>query len=88
VDGEKICDNLISICVKHLGVNFKKDTKLRDANFFSKEIHAQEREVVLILLELEHFLGFQFSDEFICNGGFNSFNSVFNYVKTRMIERE
>ena len=69
------------ICIKYLAIDFLKREDLQYKDFFSREINIEERELVLVLLELEKQVGIKFSDDFICNGGFKSFSSVCVYMK-------
>lgn len=68
------------ICFRHLQIDFMKQTALKDVNFFSSQIHAQPRELMLIMLDIENELQIKFPDQFIKEGGMRSFQSIVEFV--------
>lgn len=73
-------EKINQICIRHLNVDFLKNVELRNKHFFSKEIDASVREVVLVLLDIEKELGCIFSGEFLRDEGFSSFETVIDYM--------
>lgn len=72
------------IFIKHLNMDFLRNTELINKHFFSKEINAPIREVVLALLDIEKEFGRIFSDEFLHNEGFKSFETVIDYMRLNL----
>ena len=76
----KNIEKVNQICKRHLNVDFLKDAELRKKHFFSKEVGASVRELVLVLLEIEKELEYTFSDEYLKSGGFGSFDMIVDYM--------
>ncbi len=72
------------ICIQYLKIDFIKNPNLANKNFFSKEINAMPRDIMLIMLEIEKNLNFKFSDDFIKKGGFKSFRSIIDYIDDKL----
>lgn len=72
---------LNSIFIKHLGIDYLKNVDLQCEHFFSNKLNVPGRELVLIMLDIENEFEFSFSEDFLREGKFESFNSICDYIK-------
>lgn len=68
------------ICIQYLEIDFLNNPNLVNKSFFSKEINAMPRDIMIIMLKIEKTLNLRFSDDFIKKGGIKSFKSIIDYI--------
>lgn len=68
------------ICIQYLEIDFLNNPNLANKSFFSKEINAMPRDIMIIMLKIEKTLNLRFSDDFIKKGGIKSFKSIIDYI--------
>ena len=64
------------ILLEFTGVNFEKNSELKNMPFFGKKLHINTLYMVLVLMEIEKEFNIHFPEDEILKGNFNTFNSV------------
>lgn len=71
---------LNELCIKYLQIDVEKNPILKNKNFFSKDINASPRDIMVLMLAIEKELCMKFSDDFILKGGMKSYQSIVDYI--------
>lgn len=71
---------LNELCVKYLRIDVEKNPVLKNKNFFSKDISAKPRDLMVFMLAIEKELCIKFSDDFILKGGMKNYQSIVDYI--------